>query len=118
MNMLKKNTPNLIDPEIRYIIDSSLKQYHSQKQYNQRIMLNVGIFCTVVIGISIFLYYKKKIKDYNDAHIAERNAEKYQYIVSKMKAIRDMDNNTMLEGNNHFPIPIPDNNESNIYGIF
>ena len=80
--------PVLVEPGFKYFLHRTLKQCHSFKQQYFNTMFNVALLVAAVVGGVFLLWYKYKGKP-TPAELARREADKRQYILSKIKNFQD-----------------------------
>ena len=76
--------PILTEPGVKYFLNETLKQCHSFKEKYHNTMFNIGITIAFFIILGILLLYKYKGK-LTPEEIEEKETEKKQYILSKIK---------------------------------
>lgn len=76
--------PILIEPGVRYFLDNALKQSHIVREKFHNTIFNIGMFILFILILGFMLVYKYKGK-LTPAEIAEKNKEKQQYILEKIK---------------------------------
>ena len=85
MNFIRDvEKPKLIEPGIQYFISATLRKCHTFKEKYNNILINVIIFAILAIIISLILYFSYKGK-LTPEERQQRENEKYQYIISKIK---------------------------------
>lgn len=76
--------PSLIEPSIKNILNSSLKQCRNFRENYYNIVLNVSLGVGFLFIIALVLLYKYKGK-LTPKEIERKNREKQQYILSKIQ---------------------------------
>ena len=76
--------PILIEPTIKNILNSSLKQCRNFRENYYNIVLNVSLGVGFLIILALILLYKYKGK-LTPKEIERKNREKQQYILSKIQ---------------------------------
>ncbi len=80
--------PMLIEPGVRYFINETLKQCHQFKEKHQNMIFNIGLLIIFFLILGIILLYKYKGK-LTPEEIEEKEMQKKQYILSKIKNYQD-----------------------------
>jgi len=80
--------PTLIEPGVKYFLNQTLKQCHIIKEKYNNVLFNISLFiCFMLVLGGILLYkYKGRLTPHEKA---EKNKEKQQYILSKIKIVQD-----------------------------
>jgi len=86
MNSVSK--PKLIEPGVKYFLSQTLKQCHDFKSKYYNFMLNLCFFLLFCSLLGFMLIYKYKGK-LTPAEKHQKNKEKQQYILSKVKNYQD-----------------------------
>jgi hypothetical protein len=76
--------PLLIEPGVKYFLHQTLKQCHIVRDNFHNMVFNIGLFIAFLLVLAFILLYKYKGK-MTPVEIAEKNKEKQQYILSKIK---------------------------------
>ena len=76
--------PLLIEPGVKYFLHQTLKQCHIVKDNFHNMVFNIGLFIAFLLVLAFILLYKYKGK-MTLAEIEQKNKEKQQYILSKIK---------------------------------
>ena len=85
MNFIRDvEKPRLIEPGIQYFLGATLHKCHVLKEKYNNILMNGTIFAIFALIISAILYFSYKGK-LTPEERQQRENEKYQYIVSKIK---------------------------------
>ena len=80
--------PTLIEPGVKYFLSQTLKQCHDFKtKYNNHIfnLALFGLFC-FILGFMLLYKYKGRL---TPAEKHQKNKQKQQYILSKIKNYQD-----------------------------
>jgi hypothetical protein len=80
--------PMLIEPGVRYFINETLKQCHQFKEKHHNMIFNIGLFIVFFLILGILLLYKYRGK-LTPEEIEEKEMQKKQYILSKIKNYQD-----------------------------
>lgn len=92
--------PLLIEPGVKYFLNSTLQQCKLFKDKYYNFIFNLGIFAIFIAIISITLYYKYKGKmSKKDRELKLR--QKQEYILSKLKLM------TVINKNNNLYTDLP-----------
>lgn len=81
--------PLLVEPGVKYFLDSNLKECRVFKTKFNNILINISLFVCFVIVFSAILFYKYKGK-LTDEEINKKNIEKQSYILSKIHNYQEM----------------------------
>lgn len=84
MNIQEYGTPSLTEPGVKYFLNQALKQAHLIREQFYNTIFNVGMFLFFILVTGAILVYKYKGK-LSSAEIAQKNKEKHQYILEKIK---------------------------------
>ena len=76
--------PRLTEPGIKYFLNETLKQCHIHKINYHNLLINIGLFILFLIILGGILVYKYKGR-LTPVEIAQKNKEKQQYILEKIK---------------------------------
>jgi len=76
--------PILTEPGVKYFLNEALKQSHLKKEQFNNTIFNIGMFFLFLIILIGLLIYKYKGK-LTPQEIAQKNKEKQQYILEKIK---------------------------------
>jgi len=76
--------PKLTEPGVKYFLHQTLKQCHIARDNFHNMVYNVGLLIAFLIILGIILLYKYKGK-LSPVEVAQKNKEKQQYILSKIK---------------------------------
>jgi len=88
MEALQHIRPNLIEPGVKYFLNSTLEQCHVIKHKYYNSIYNLGLFLVFSLIISIFLYYKYTVKN-NRALQEEKKRIQQNYIMNKLRFMQD-----------------------------
>lgn len=80
--------PLLIEPGVKYFLNETLKQCHVFKENHRNMLFNVGLFVAFFIVLGILLLVKYKGKP-TQAELEQKELEKKQYILSKIRNFQD-----------------------------
>jgi hypothetical protein len=80
--------PMLTEPGVKYFLNETLKQCHTFKAKHQNMIINIGLLFSFFILLGILLIYKYKGK-LTPEEIEQKETEKKQYILSKIKNYQD-----------------------------
>ena len=88
MNVIQSLRPRLIEPGVKYFLNSSLEQCHNlkTKYYNQ--LYNLGLFGLFVTIVGVTLYFKYKNKN-NIKLQEEKKRVQQEYILNKLRFMQD-----------------------------
>jgi predicted negative regulator of RcsB-dependent stress response len=78
----------LTEPGVTYFINETLKQCHSIKESYKNTIINIWLFVFFLIVLGILLVYKYKGK-LTQQEIEEKEMQKKQYILSKIRNFQD-----------------------------
>lgn len=109
MNELK---PNLTEPGMRYFLNQALKHSHQIREEFYNLLFNIGIFLLFGLSVVFILTYKYKGK-LSRAEMAQKNQEKYAYILEKIKQFeiaKERTRQTLITG-----LPYWENEYDNLY---
>lgn len=76
--------PKLIEPGVKYFLNNVLKQSHIIKEKFYNTIFNIGMFIFFLLILGGILLYKYKGK-LTPVEIAQKNKEKQQYILERIK---------------------------------
>jgi uncharacterized membrane protein len=96
MESLQNIRPNLIEPGVKYFLNSTLEQCHIFKYKYNNFLYNLGLFIGFILIISIFLYYKYKIKN-NKKIQEEKKSVEQNYILNKLRTMQDYRKNQISD---------------------
>jgi hypothetical protein len=88
MNFQEFTKPILIEPGVKYFLNETLKQCKDfkDKYYNTIFNMSLGALLFLFIGLILIYKYKGKL---TPSEKEEKNREKQQYILSKIKNYQD-----------------------------
>lgn len=92
METIQNIHPRLIEPGVKYFLNSTLEQCHVIKHKYYNFLYNLGLFIGFALIISIFLYYKYTIKNNIKLQEEKKRVEQY-YILNKLRTMQDYRNN-------------------------
>jgi len=84
MNFDEVSKPTLTEPGVKYFLNQALKQSHIIKEKFHNTVFNVGMLIFFLVILAFILIYKYKGK-LTPVEIAQKNKEKQQYILQKIK---------------------------------
>jgi hypothetical protein len=76
--------PILTEPGVKYFLNHALKQTHIIRENFHNTIFNIGMFIFFILILGAILVYKYKGK-LTPVEIAQKNKEKQQYILEKIK---------------------------------
>lgn len=88
MNFEQYTKPSLIEPGVKYFLNQTLKQCHVIKNNYHNILFNLGLFIAFLLVLLFILVYKYKGR-LTPFEKDQKNKEKQQYILSKIKIVQD-----------------------------
>jgi hypothetical protein len=88
MNFEEFTKPVLTEPGVKYFLSQTLKQCHIAKISFHNIIFNVGLFIIFLLVLGFILIYKYKGR-LTPMEKEQKNKEKQQYILSKIKILQD-----------------------------
>jgi hypothetical protein len=80
--------PLLVEPGVKYFLHETLKQCHITKDKFHNFIFNIGLLIFFILILGVILYWKYKGK-LTPVEIEKKNAEKQQYILSKIQKFQD-----------------------------
>jgi hypothetical protein len=82
------NKPMLTEPGVKFFLNETLKQCHNFKEKHNNMLFNVGMLIGffVILGILLLHKYKGKL---TKEEIGEKELQKKQYILSKIRNFQD-----------------------------
>ena len=80
--------PILTEPGVKYFLNETLKQCHIIKNNFHNTIFNIGmlIFFLIILGAILLYKYKGRL---TSVEIQQKNREKQQYILSKIKNFQE-----------------------------
>ena len=81
--------PMLVEPGTKYFLNEMLKQCHVFRKKYENTILNIALFLAFVLVLAILLIYKYKGK-MTEEEMYQKDFEKQQYILSKIKNYQDV----------------------------
>jgi len=88
MERLQFIRPRLIEPGVKYFINSTLEQCQMLKVKYYNFLYNLGLLVLFAGILSIFLYYKYKQKNDRIAQ-QEQKRQQQEYIINKLRFMQD-----------------------------
>lgn len=85
MNLEK---PTLVEPGVKYFLKETLKQCKEFKNKYNNLLFNIGLCVSFFFILGIILLYKYKGK-LTPVEKEQKNKEKQQYILTKIKNFQD-----------------------------
>jgi hypothetical protein len=82
------NKPILTEPGVKYFINEMLKQCHNVKEQYKNMIFNICLLVGFFVILGILLLYKYKGKP-TPQEIEEKESQKKQYILSRIKNYQD-----------------------------
>jgi len=79
-----EENPSLVEPGVKYFLNQTLKQCSIIKNHVYNSIFNIALFILFFLILGGFLLYKYKGK-LTPVEIYEKNKQKQQYILSKIK---------------------------------
>lgn len=79
--------PTLTEPGVKYFLNEALKQSHIIREKFHNTIFNVGMFIFFLTILGFILVYKYKGK-LTPVEIAQKNKEKQQYILERIKTFQ------------------------------
>ena len=84
MNYDDFSKPKLTEPGVKYFLHQTLKHCHIARDNFHNMVFNIGLFIAFLIIVGLILLYKYKGK-LTPIEVEQKNKEKQQYILSKIK---------------------------------
>ena len=88
MNYDEFSKPLLVEPGIKYFLHETLKKCKEYKEQYNNYLYNVGLFIFFMLILGAILLYKYRGKLSNE-EMQQKDREKKQYILSKIKNFQD-----------------------------
>jgi hypothetical protein len=88
MNFGEPLEPLLVEPGVKYFLHQSLKQCHIVREKFENTIFNIGLFFGFLLILGLILIYKYKGK-LTPSEIQQKNKEKQEYILSKIKIFQN-----------------------------
>ena len=88
MDFVEYSKPKLIEPGVKYFLNATLKQCHQFKEKYHNMLFNIGLFLFFLFILGGILFYKYKGR-VSPSEKAQKNREKQQYILSKIKGLQE-----------------------------
>jgi hypothetical protein len=79
--------PSLTEPGVKYFLNQALKQSHEIREKFHNTIFNIGMFLIFVLVLGGLLVYKYKGK-LTPLEIEQKNKEKQQYILERIKSFQ------------------------------
>jgi len=80
--------PSLTEPGVKYFLNQTLKQCHIIRNKFHNTIFNIGLLFAFLLVLGLILLYKYKGK-LNPVELEQKNKEKQQYILSKIKNFQE-----------------------------
>ena len=80
--------PALTEPGVKYFLNQTLKQCHIIRNNFHNTIFNIGLLIAFLLVLGLILLYKYKGK-LSPVELEEKNKEKQQYILSKIKNFQE-----------------------------
>lgn len=87
MNFEELTKPILTEPGVKYFLNNALKQSNIIKEKFHNTIFNIGMFIFFILILGSILIYKYKGK-LTHVEIAQKNKEKQQYILERIKTFQ------------------------------
>lgn len=88
MDTLQNIRPRLIEPGVKYFLNSTLENCHIIKTKYYNFLYNLGLFIAFALIVGITLYFKYRHK--NNIKLQEEKKRKEQeYIMNKLRFMQD-----------------------------
>ena len=84
MNFGEAPKPTLTEPGVKYFLNQALKQSHIIRENFNNTIFNIGMLIFFLLALGFILVYKYKGK-LTPVEIAQKNKEKQQYILERIK---------------------------------
>ena len=88
METLQQIRPRLIEPGVKYFLNTTLEQCNIIKYKYYNFIYNLGLFIGLISIISIFLYYKYTQKNNKNVQEHKRRTEE-EDIMNKLRFMQD-----------------------------
>jgi hypothetical protein len=88
MNYDEISKPSLVEPGVKYFLRETLKQCKEYKEKYHNYIYNAGLFLCFMFVLGAILLYKYKGK-LSAEEMQQKDREKKQYILSKIKNFQD-----------------------------
>ena len=85
--MYDDSNPSLVANSVKYTVSQMLQKCHKAKHEYYNLMFNVGMFVAFVCFVCGLLYYKYKGR-LTPEEMREKELEKQQYVLSKIKQLQ------------------------------
>jgi hypothetical protein len=80
--------PALTEPGVKYFLNQTLKQCHIIRNNFHNTIFNIGLLFAFLLLLGLILLYKYKGK-LSPVEVEQKNKEKQQYILSKIKNFQE-----------------------------
>jgi len=88
MDFTPYSKPSLVEPGVKYFLNQTLKQCHAIREKYHNFLVNLGLFIIFAFLLGAILIYKYKGR-LTPVEKAEKEREKQQYILSKIKVFQE-----------------------------
>ena len=88
MDVYEIAKPSLIEPGVRFFLHKSLKQCNIIREDYYNLVFNITVFIGLITLICLVLLYKYKGR-LSPSEMQEKNKEKQQYVLSKIKNFQE-----------------------------
>lgn len=82
------DTPSLVEPDVKYFIENSLKKAHEYRMNTYSFIFNFGILAIFTLVFGGFLYYRYKNKP-SPYEVQQKMKKDQEIILSKIRANQD-----------------------------
>ena len=82
------DNPSLVEPDVRYFIENSLKKAHEYKMNTYSFFLNLGVASLFILVFGGFLYYRYKSKP-TPYEIQQKMKRDQEIVMSKIQMYQD-----------------------------
>tara|TARA_Y100000590_G_C15511198_1_gene935480 strand:- start:198 stop:506 length:309 start_codon:yes stop_codon:yes gene_type:complete len=96
-------TPNLVEPGIKYYIRQTLRNCNNIKNYYRNVCFNIIVFIIFIIVVGGVLYYKYK-GVMNITEKKKREEQKKKYILEQIQKMHTMQKNTSMDLITNLPV--------------
>ena len=80
--------PSLVEPDVRYFIENSLKKAHEYKMNTYTFFFNLGVVVLFTLVFGGFLYYRYKTKQ-TPYEIQQKMKRDQEIVMSKIQMYQD-----------------------------
>jgi len=96
--------PSLTEPGVKYFLNETLKKCHTVREVYHNNIFNIGLLLLFIIILGMLLIYKYK-GQLSVEELEQKNTEKQQYILSKIRNYQDAklhEQQTLITGLPHW----------------